>query len=69
MGTRQMQNGFGGIFTYPVAKWTSRPDVTIYATQDRDGETVTHLTTVLIQDRAYVDRMVQLQNARPNALQ
>jgi len=40
----------------------------IYATQDRD-ETVTHLTTVLIEDRAYEDRMVQLRNARPNVLQ
>jgi len=69
VGTRQMQNGLGGIFTYPVARWTSRPDVTIYATQDRDDETGTHLTMVLIQDRGYVDRMVQLQNSRPNALQ
>jgi hypothetical protein len=69
LGERQMQNGFGGIFTFPVAAWTSRPDVTIYATQDRDDETVTHLTTVLIQERAYGDRMVQLQNARPNAFQ
>lgn len=68
MGTRQMQNGFGGIFTYPVAMWTSRPDVTISATQDRD-ETVTHVTGVLIQERTYGDRMVQSRNARPNALQ
>lgn len=68
MSERQTQNGFGGIFTFPVAMWTSRPDVTIYATQDRD-ETVTHLTSVLIQERAYMERMAQLRNARPNALQ
>lgn len=68
IGQRQMQNGFGGIFTFPVATWTSRPDVTIYATQDR-GETATYYSSVLIEERAYGERMVQLQNARPSVFQ
>jgi hypothetical protein len=68
IGQRQMQNGFGAVFTFPEATWTSRQDVRIYATQNRDG-TVTHLTTVQIQERAYGDRIIQSKNARPNSLQ
>jgi hypothetical protein len=67
-GERQMQNGFGGIFTFPVVRWTSRPDVGIQLTQDRD-ETVTHRTSVSVVDRNYLDRLDQSRQARPNVLQ
>jgi hypothetical protein len=68
LGQRQMQNGFGAVFTFPVASWTTRPDVRVYATEDQ-SEAVTHLTSVEIQDRAYGDTILQEQKDRPNALQ
>ena len=69
---RQMQNGFGGIFTFPVANWTRRPDVAIYATQfrDQDSRDDDVLSTLcLIVERAYADSLAQSDQARPNALQ
>jgi hypothetical protein len=66
---RRMQNGFGAIFTFPVVTWVSRPDVTIYATQDRAFDTDDLVTSCQILQRAYADRIYQSQQARPNALQ
>jgi len=68
LSQRQMQNGFGAVFTFPVASWTTRPDVRVSLTQD-PSETTTRLTTVEIQDRTYGDKILQTQKDRPNALQ
>ena len=66
-GERQMQNGFGAVFTFPVANW-SKTDVTICATQDRN-ENYTNLTSVIILERAYADRLAQKEKELHSALQ
>jgi hypothetical protein len=68
MSEKQMQNGYGVVFTFPVASWTERSDVRIQATQDRDNS-LGYTTTVEIQGRSYGDKLLQSQKERTNSLE